>query len=187
MPEYPGGRPEPQRAVTVFAACALLFACVLLAQAGWQLKWLAGAALHKQPGFWSALALAGMAVFALLCLARRRIAASSTATATEPSATPGASPSRTLRDWLGPAEYAGYFLAYVFAVPRLGYLLATLLGVLLLTLRLGYRSRRMLCCAALFSVAVVVLFKSLLQVKIPGGAWYAWLPDAARNFMTLYF
>ena len=45
----------------------------------------------------------------------------------------------------------------------------------------------MLSCAVLFSVVVVVLFKSLLQVKIPGGAVYNLLPDAARNFMTLYF
>lgn len=173
----PPARPEAQRAGTVFAAGALLFACVLLALAGRQLTWLAGVAAHKQPGFWPALALAGMAVFALLCLWRRPVAAA-------PSAAPSAPP---LREWLGPAEYAGYFLVYVFAVPRLGYLPATLIAVLLLTLRLGYRSRRMLCCAALFGAAVVALFKSLLQVKIPGGAAYELLPDAARNFMTLYF
>jgi len=180
MPEYPGGRPEPRRAAAVFAACALLFACALLAQAGWQLKWLANTALHKQPGFWSALALLGMAVFALLSLCLARPPATRAGTRAAPAAP-------ALREWLGPAEYAGYFLVYVFAVPRLGYLPATLLGVVLLTLRLGYRSRRMLYCAGLFSVAVVALFKSLLQVKIPGGAWYALLPDAARNFMTLYF
>jgi len=178
-----------QRAVSVFAACALLLACALLSQAGSQLKWLAGIGIHKQPGFWSVVALAGSAVFALLALLQKQTAVSSNATAADATgAAQSAAPARRpLWEWLGPVEYACYFLLYVYAVPRLGYLPATLIAVLLLTVRLGYRSRRMLCCAGLFGVVIVVLFKSLLQVKIPGGAIYTLLPEAARNFMTLYF
>ena len=39
--------------------------------------------------------------------------------------------------------------------------------------------------AAGVGLFTVVLFKSLLQVKIPGGAVYEFLPGALRNFMIL--
>jgi len=187
----------PPRAARVFAVCALLLACALLSQAGAQLKWLAGVGLHKQPGFWSVAALVGGAVFALLMLLQRRAPAPDSDAVGEQTSDAAAAqhamPKRSqsqpqpLLAWFGPLEYAFYFLLYVYAVPRLGYLPATLIALPLLTWRLNYRSPRMLSCAVLFSVVVVVLFKSLLQVKIPGGAVYNLLPDAARNFMTLYF
>jgi len=196
------------RAARIFAACALALAGALLAQADAQLKWVAGVGLHRQPGFWSVVALAGMAVFALLMLFQRRApvadfapdidesAAQPDATSTEQDSTPSPSPApssspspsqvRPWQAWFGALEYAGYFLLYVAAVPRLGYLPATLLALPLLTWRLGYRAPRMLIISALFGVTVVVLFKSLLQVKIPGGSAYELLPAAARNFMILY-
>ncbi len=34
-------------------------------------------------------------------------------------------------------------------------------------------------------IAVVVLFKSILQVKIPGGEIYSIFPEAIRNFLIL--
>lgn len=178
--------PEPRRAVAVFAACALVFACALLAQAGWQLKWLASVHLHKQPGFWSLLALIGMAMFALLLLVDKRAALSSAADATEQSNTVAAR-AGGLPGYLGALEYACYFLVYVFAVPRLGYLPATLLGFALLTWRAGYRNRRMLAYSQVAGFAIVLLFKTGLQVNIPGGAVYALLPDALRNLMTVNF
>jgi len=205
-----GDKLQRPRAVTVFAACALLFACVLLAQADAQLKWLAGVGLHKQPGFWSVVSLAGMTVFALLMLvqpgapagdfapdidessqqtdstSRAQDAAPSSSPSPPPSPSPSPSQERPWLAWFGVLEYAGYFLLYVAAVPRLGYLPATLIALPLLTWRLGYRAPRMLITAALFGLTVVVLFKSLLQVKIPGGVAYQLLPAAARNFMMLY-
>ncbi|EPJ45233.1 MAG: hypothetical protein OFPI_37520 [Osedax symbiont Rs2] len=36
------------------------------------------------------------------------------------------------------------------------------------------------------AVATVVIFKSLLEVKIPGGASYQYLPEGIRNFMIVY-
>lgn len=200
MRDPPAAGRAQHRAARIFAACALALAGGLLAQAGAQLKWVAGVGLHRQPGFWSVVALAGMAVFALLMLFQRRApaadfapdidesAAQTDATSTAQDSTPAPSPSqvRPWQAWFGALEYAGYFLLYVAAVPRLGYLPATLIALPLLTWRLGYRAPRMLIISALFGVTVVVLFKSLLQVKIPGGSVYELLPAAARNFMILY-
>ena len=84
-------------------------------------------------------------------------------------------------------EFAGWFLVYVLVVPTIGYLLATLLFCLLLTWRLGYRSKSRLVAAALTGLAVVLVFKSMLSVKIPGGEIYEFLPAALRNFMILNF
>jgi len=33
----------------------------------------------------------------------------------------------------------------------------------------------------------VVIFKSLLQVKVPGGAIYEFLPNVMRSFFLTYF
>ena len=41
--------------------------------------------------------------------------------------------------------------------------------------------------ALLAIIAVVVIFKTLLQVKVPGGAIYELLPTALRSFFLTYF
>ena len=77
-------------------------------------------------------------------------------------------------------------MVYVWAVPIIGYLLATLLFAMLLSLRMGYRGVMQIGGAAAVGIAIVVVFKSFLGVKIPGGAIYEYLPDALRNFMIVY-
>jgi hypothetical protein len=89
--------------------------------------------------------------------------------------------------WLRSIEFAAWFMAYVILVPRLGYLPSTLLFTAIMTIRLGYPPRRFLGAAAVLAVSVVVIFKSLLQVKVPGGQAYEYLPDALRSFMLTYF
>jgi hypothetical protein len=89
--------------------------------------------------------------------------------------------------WVRSLEYAGWFMAYVFIVPRLGYLGTTVIFAVLLALRAGYRDTRTFLAMAVTGTAIVVLFKSLLQVKIPGGAVYEFLPTALRSFMLTYF
>lgn len=89
--------------------------------------------------------------------------------------------------WLGPVEYALYFLFYVYLVPRLGYLPSTLLVFPLLVFRAGYRERKYFALSWVVGVVIVVLFKSLLQVKIPGGEIYSLLPDGIRNFWIQRF
>ncbi|MNL82812.1 hypothetical protein D3C87_2102870 [compost metagenome] len=72
-------------------------------------------------------------------------------------------------------------------MPLLGYLISTLLFCVLLTVRAGYRQTSALIAAALFGLVVVVFFKSMLNVKIPGGAIYDVLPAFLRNFMITHF
>ena len=56
-----------------------------------------------------------------------------------------------------------------------------------LTVRAGYRRSSTLVAAALCAVVIVVLFKSLLQVKLPSGLFYEYLPDGLRQIMLTYF
>ena len=45
----------------------------------------------------------------------------------------------------------------------------------------------MMWSAGVFAVLVVLIFKSFLQVKIPGAAIYEYLPGALRSFFILNF
>ena len=67
------------------------------------------------------------------------------------------------------------------------YVVTGLLAAVVLSLRAGYRSWRMLLAATSSSISIVLIFKTLLQVRIPGGAVYDLLPTAARSFMLTYF
>jgi len=78
-------------------------------------------------------------------------------------------------------------MAYVFIVPILGYLLSTILFTSTLSFRLGFRSAKHLLLAVVFGITVVVLFKTFLQVKVPGGQIYEYLPTTLRSFMLTYF
>ena len=77
-------------------------------------------------------------------------------------------------------------MVYVFLVPMAGYLPSTIIFAVLLCYRVGYRSFRSLLAAALVATTVVVVFKSFLQVKVPGGQVYEMLPDSIRSFMLTY-
>ena len=72
-------------------------------------------------------------------------------------------------------------------MPLVGYLPVTLVFVPLLSWRMGYRDRRMLGLAVLFALAVVLVFKGFLAVRIPGGAAYEYLPDGVRSLFIQYF
>jgi len=69
----------------------------------------------------------------------------------------------------------------------IGYLFSSIIFCVVLAARVGYRSLRTLMISAGLSVAIVLLFKTFLQVRIPGGTVYEYLPDGIRNFMILYF
>lgn len=88
--------------------------------------------------------------------------------------------------WLMSIEYAFWFLGYVVIVPLLGYLFSTIVFFYALSFRAGYRERLLLMVAGILAVVIVVIFKGLLSVKIPGGLLYEAFPDAVRNFMILY-
>ncbi len=164
----------PKRGQLLFAV-GFLTVSALLAGFLWdQTTWKDGKDLFSQARFWPAVGVFGMVGFTALHLwqlPRKRFVG--------PDWAEG-------RNWLRVFEFVGWFLAYVWLVPLIGYLPVTLAFAALLTWRMGYRDRRMLWIALAFGVAVVVLFKALLQVKIPGSAFYELLPGALRNFFILY-
>lgn len=85
-------------------------------------------------------------------------------------------------------EYVAYFIGYTLIVPVLGYLVSTLIMGTYLTWRLGYRSLSWMLTGIASSFAVVVVFRTFLQIKTPISIWlYDQLPDAARAFMLTYF
>ena len=164
----------PRRGQFVFAVGFLAFSALLLSQIGSQTKWTENTALFAQPRFWPAIGLIGMAVMGGLHLWRLPWRHATRYDRWE------------VRKWAAVLEFAGWFMAYVFLVPLIGYLPVTLVFVPALALRMGYRNRRMLMICAAFALVVVLLFKAFLGVKIPGGAVYEILPGPLRSFAILY-
>ena len=159
----------------VFAVVMLLAIGLLLSQIPQQTKFFNGLRLFAQPAIWPVMALAGMLIFFIPYLAFAISKHRKHPNAIGPE----------LLHWLKALEYPVWFLAYVYLVPYVGYLLATLVFCASLTWRLGYRSLKTIGIAMLSGLAVIILFKSFLQVRIPGGAIYEYLPAAIRNFMIL--
>ncbi|MEM1274055.1 MAG: tripartite tricarboxylate transporter TctB family protein [Pseudomonadota bacterium] len=159
----------------VFAWIVLVFAVFLLSQISVQTTYRPGTALFAQPRFWPAVSLIGMAGFAVFHLL-------------------GSALSERIEGrwqevwlWLSSLEYAAWFIAYAVVVPIIGYLPATLLFAVALTFRVGYRHRFAALAALGAAFVIVVLFKTLLQVRLPGGQLYQALPDGLRQFMLTYF
>lgn len=157
-----------------FASAFFTLSLILLSQLGNQASWLASTKWSSQPALWPTIAVIGMTVFAALnwfsALVSPRIEGRWQEVAV----------------WFRALEFVIWFMAYVIAVPRAGYLPSTILFAMLLAFRMGYRSKRMLAASVLTAIAVVVVFKSFLQVKVPGGQLYEYLPDAIRSFMLTY-
>lgn len=159
----------------LFAMLILALALLLISQIGHQTSWLPGKGLAAQPRLWPLIGLGTMSIFGALHLW----------STSHNRRTPGRW--REALIWVSSLEYVAWYLLYVASVPYAGYLLATLIFCLFLTWRAGFRSARPFLVAALFALAVVLFFKTTLNVKIPGGAIYEYLPAAARNFMLRYF
>ena len=166
-----------------FTALFLVATIVLAAQLTAQTKFSSSGHLVAQPRFWPALALCGMACFgavrlAMLLRERRREHGLSR---------------RLLgvRDVAGEGvhllEYTLWFMGYVYLVPVAGYLGTSIAFMILVAARAGYRRLSVLACAAATGVCIVVLFKTVLGVNIPGGAVYELLPAAPRALMIANF
>jgi len=163
----------PRRGQLIFAIAFLAFAALLLSQIGSQTQWVNGTRLEAQPRFWPAIGLGLMTVMGALYLWRlpwKRFTREDWAEA---------------RKWGQVVEYVLWFLAYVLVVPVIGYLPSTLIFTVALAWRLGYRSKAMIWITLAFGLSVVLLFKTFLSVKIPGGALYDYLPGALRGFFIL--
>lgn len=160
---------------TLFVIGAFALSLLLLSQITTQTVWIENSkSFAAQPRFWPGVALSMMVLsFALhLILMRRR--------------RPDLQDWTEARRWLEPLEYVLWFMAYVFLVPIIGFLPMSVLFACALTYRLGYRGTGYQVLAALFAVMMVILFKGLLGVKIPGAAIYEGLPAVVRSFFILY-
>jgi hypothetical protein len=93
-----------------------------------------------------------------------------------------------LTKYVAALEFVAYFIVYTLLIPWLGYLVSTLLMGTLLPWRLGYRGRVWFVRSLLSSLAVVIVFRTFLQIKTPVSIWlYDQLPTAMRGFMLTYF
>jgi len=157
-----------------FASIFLLFSLALCTQLGIQAKWLSGTKWSSQPALWPNIAIIGMTIFAALNWISAFVSEKIDGRWAE------------IMVWIRSFEFVLWFMVYVILVPLLGYLPSTVLFGLALSFRMGYRSLKMLSISAFASIAIVVTFKSFLQVRVPGGKAYEFLPDALRSFMLTY-
>lgn len=158
----------------VFAVIFLSFALFLLSQLGTETKVVKRTKWFAQPALWPTVAIWGMVIFSALHLLGSALS----------PRIPGRW--KEVGFWLLSLEYVAYFLIYVVAVPWLGYLPSTILFVVFLAIRTGFRSAGILGLSAIFAVVVAVLFRALLQVNIPAGKMYEQLPDSIRVFALTY-
>jgi len=159
----------------VFAFVFLAFSLILLSQLGDQTVWKKGTKLFAQPRFWPSVSLISMSLFGAFHLLGSIVSPRIDGRWSE------------VGFWLKAMEFVAWFLAYVALVPVIGYLLATILFAVGLTIRLGYRGPGWVAASAGSAIVIVLIFKTFLQVRIPGGQIYEYLPTALRSFMLTYF
>jgi hypothetical protein len=159
----------------VFAWVILVFSVFMLSQIFDQTTFKSSGKLFAQPRFWPGVSLVGMTFFAALHLLGSALS----------DRIEGRWPE--VLKWFSALEYAGWFIAYAAAVPYSGYLPTTVIFAVVLAVRVGYRSAKMLIAAGLSAVVIVLLFKTLLKVSLPAGRIYEVLPDGLRQIMLTYF
>lgn len=159
----------------VFAWAFLVGAVFLLTHVVDQTAYQSRGKLVAQPRFWPAVSLGAMTFFAGFHLLGSALSERIDGRW------------REVWHWIKSVEYAGWFIVYAASVPYTGYLPTTIFFAVLLCLRVGYRSVKMIGAAVLSSVVVVVLFKTVLKVNLPAGKIYEVLPDGLRQIMLTYF
>ena len=93
-----------------------------------------------------------------------------------------------LTQWARALEFVAWFVAYTRLVPMLGYLVSTLLLGTALPWRLGYRGARWMGICVAASLAIVLVFRTGLQIKTPVNIWlYDQLPQGLSTFMKVWF
>ena len=158
----------------VYATIFFLVSPFLLSQLGTQAPWRGTRNIFAQPAFWPTVSLSAMVLFSGLHFLS--------------SAWSERQPGRWAEvwQWFRACEYAGWFLLYVWVVPYLGYLPATIVAAIALALRAGYRSVKIMLTMVILATVIVVVFRGFLQVRIPAGALYDYLPASIRVFWLTY-
>jgi hypothetical protein len=158
----------------VFAWALFVLAVALASQINTQSPWNGTRNMFSQPAFWPTVSLLLMVVFTGLHLLSSALSPRILGRWAE------------VAQWLRAVEFAGWFLLYVYVVPYLGYLPTTVLAALLLGVRMGYRSVRSLGVLVAMGTVIVVTFRGFLQVRVPAGEVYQYLPDTVRIFFMTY-
>ena len=159
----------------VFAWVFLAFSVFLLSQIANETAINSGGKLYARPWFWPAISLTGMTFFSALHLLGSLLSERIEGRWTE------------IAFWARSIEYGIWFLIYAQVAPYAGYLLTTIAFLVVLVVRVGFFDRKSIGYAALAGFAIVVIFKAFLQVKLPSGAIYEYLPGALRQFMMVNF
>ena len=93
-----------------------------------------------------------------------------------------------ISQWIRSIEFIVYFLIYTFAIEIFGYLISTMIFANFLTFRLGYRTKKWILTSTICSFIVVIIFRSILQIKTPVNIWlYKYFPENIEVFMKIYF
>ncbi|WP_299142751.1 tripartite tricarboxylate transporter TctB family protein [uncultured Tateyamaria sp.] len=93
-----------------------------------------------------------------------------------------------MSQWLRALEFVGWFVGYTLLVPVLGYLVSTLLMGTLLPWRMGYRGAQWMGICLAASFAIVLVFRTGLQIRTPVNIWlYDQLPQRLETFMQVWF
>ena len=93
-----------------------------------------------------------------------------------------------ISQWFKSFEFIIYFLIYTFIISTLGYLLSTIIFACFLTFRLGYRSYSWILTSLTAAFGVVIVFRTILQIKTPVNIWlYSKFPPSIETFMKIYF
>ena len=161
------------------SAFIVVVTLVLASQLDNQTRWIKRVDLVMQPGFFPAVGLLVMGVPALVL--------SVVSFRDMRSGINLASPRIIVAGFHRCCEFAVWFLVYVYIIRWVGYLMATLLFMPALSLRVGFRGVRWMTTAVLIGLVIVLLFRTGLQVRLPEGYIYGYLPPEFRNFMIRNF
>ncbi|MCH9852579.1 MAG: tripartite tricarboxylate transporter TctB family protein [Alphaproteobacteria bacterium] len=159
----------------VFSVVFVLFSLFLASQIPAQTTWFANKRFFAQPAFWSMFGIGMMVFFGFIHLYASIISQRQA----------GRWQEVTL--WCQSLEYCAWFLGYVILVPIVGYLPMTIIMMFVLLWRIGVRDKKTILICLFTSVMIVVIFKSFLQIKVPGAMLYETFPPAIRNFFITYF
>ncbi len=136
-----------------------------------------------QPIFMPALTLSIIVVPALiLCWRHFR------SMRANPDLRPGSRATRVeLWQWLKPVEFFVYYVLYIWLLSLIGYFLSSLIFILLLSWRVGLRSKTWMLIALLFAITLVALFRWGLGVWVPQADLYELFPKDMRIFLMKNF
>lgn len=177
----PSANPTARAAAPIahwlYAVFAFVLTIFLFFNIPFQTTYFEGVVWSKQPATWPSIAILGMLLAGLGHIVLLRHAKWDE----NPLAL-----SEDIKLQLHAGEYAFWFVLYIFAVGYIGYLPSSIVFALFLGWRIGIRSLKKYLLLISTATIIVVLFKAILKVRIPGGELYNLLPANFELFFNTY-